>query len=212
MTRTLHPRTLSRVMAVVEGVLAAVALTAFVWVGYDRYMEARDQALWAQQLEMQAEAVAQPQQPPGPKAARPLPVPGAVIGRLELPRLGVSAIAREGADAKILKRAVGHVPRTALPGEDGNAAFAGHRDTFFRGLRNVRIGDQIVITTAAGRHEYLVRDTRIVKPTDVSVLKPTTAPSVTLVTCYPFNYIGSAPQRFIVRAELSRPSAVASLH
>ena len=139
----------------------------------------------------------------GAPAARREPlVRGAVVGRIEMPRLGVSAIVREGDDAGTLRRAVGHIPETALPGEPGNAGLAGHRDTFFRGLRNVRAGDRVVVTTPAGRVHYRVRSTQIVQPTDVSVLDPTPGSTLTLVTCYPFNYIGAAPKRFIVRAQL----------
>jgi sortase A len=111
-------------------------------------------------------------------------------------------MAREGADTRTLRGAVGHVPSTALPGEQGNTAFAGHRDTFFRKLKDVRTGDAVIVTTGTGRHRYVVRDTRVVAPTDVWVLDPTAEATLTLVTCYPFNYFGSAPQRFIVRAAL----------
>lgn len=124
-----------------------------------------------------------------------------LVGRIEIPRLQVAAIVREGADEKTLSRAVGHIPSTAFPGEVGNAAFAGHRDTFFRALRNIRKNDKIVVNTLDGSYEYLVQSTKIVSPNDVSVLKPVSADKeLTLVTCYPFYYIGSAPKRFIVHA------------
>jgi sortase A len=126
-----------------------------------------------------------------------------VIGRLEIPRLGVRATAREGTDAGTLRRAVGHVPDTALPGEPGNAAFAGHRDTFFRSLRHIRVGDEILVRTLEGIHSYTVRETRVVKPRDVWVLDPTPGATLTLVTCHPFSFLGPAPNRFIVRATLS---------
>ena len=129
--------------------------------------------------------------------------PGTVIGRVEIPRVGVSAMVREGDDVKTLRRAVGHVPGTALPGERGNAALAGHRDTFFRGLRDIRRGDEILVATRQGDVRYVVRSTRVVEPSEVSVLAPTAKSALTLVTCYPFNYIGAAPRRFIVRAELA---------
>jgi len=111
-------------------------------------------------------------------------------------------ITREGTDASTLERAVGHIANTALPGQAGNTAFAGHRDTFFRRLRYARAGDRIVVTSLSGRHEYVVRDTRVISPKDVSVLDPTPEPTLTLVTCYPFRYVGPAPERFIVRADL----------
>jgi sortase A len=96
---------------------------------------------------------------------------------------------------------VGHIPETPLPGEPGNAGLAGHRDTFFRSLRAARPGDRIVVTTPDAVVHYAVRDTRIVEPSEVSVLAPTPEPTLTLVTCYPFNYVGAAPKRFIVRAD-----------
>jgi sortase A len=129
---------------------------------------------------------------------------GALIGRVEIPRVGVSAIVREGDGTATLRHAVGHIPRTALPGEVGNSGLAGHRDTFFRALKDVRSGDRITITTPRGTHHYTVRRTRVVDPEDVSVLDPTPAQTLTLVTCYPFYYIGSAPRRFIVQAELAQ--------
>lgn len=126
--------------------------------------------------------------------------PSMVIGRLEIPRLGVAAMVREGADESTLRRAVGHIPGTALPGGAGNVALAAHRDTFFRALRNIRKDDSIDVQTEYGTYRYLVQTTKIVSPRDVSVLKASNTDTLTLVTCYPFYYIGSAPKRFIVRA------------
>lgn len=125
------------------------------------------------------------------------------MGRIEIPRLGVSAIVREGDDISTLRRSVGHIPDTVLPGESGNSGFAGHRDTFFRGLRDARAGDRITVTTADATLNYVIRNTRVVEPDDVSVLNPTPGQTLTLVTCYPFSYIGAAPKRFIVRAEMT---------
>jgi sortase A len=130
------------------------------------------------------------------------PAQGATMGRIEIPRLGVSAVVRAGSDARTLRLAVGYIPGTALPGERGNVGLAGHRDTFFRRLRDIRPDDEIRITTPDGMFTYVVQRTNIVKPGDVWVLDPTSYPALTLVTCYPFSYIGSAPQRFIVRAGL----------
>lgn len=134
-----------------------------------------------------------------PPAAPVQPVDG-LLGRMEIPRLNISAIVREGADLKTLKHAVGHLPETALPGQPGNFALAAHRDTFFRNLRWVRKGDRIQMVTPNGTFEYQVESTKIVWPSNVEVLRPTPDPAMTLVTCYPFNYIGSAPKRFVVRA------------
>src|SRR5579884_771438 len=123
-----------------------------------------------------------------------------LIGRIEIPRLNVKAIVREGDDDGTLRHAVGHIPSTALPGEPGNVAFAAHRDTIFRPLRNIRKNDRIIVSTLDGTYEYLVQSTKIVSPTDVSVLQASSEKELTLVTCYPFYYIGSAPRRFIVHA------------
>ena len=202
---------LVRLLRLAEIVLLVAGLAALGWFGYSHTSAARDQADWARELDAQAAAAAAA--PPAVAAARKRtpPAPGSLIGRLEVPRLGLSVITREGTDARTLRRAVGHVPATALPGEHGNAAFAGHRDTFFRGLKNIRRGDRVVITTAEGSHTYIVRDTTIVTPRDVSVLDPTDTATLTLVTCYPFNFIGAAPKRFIVRATLIDDHAVATV-
>lgn len=125
-----------------------------------------------------------------------------LIARLEIPRLGVSVVVREGIDAKTLRLAVGHIPGTAWPGATGNVGLAGHRDTFFRRLRHIQAGDEIRLATEEGSFRYRVGKTSIVMPKDVHVLDQTPQPVLTLVTCYPFFYVGSAPQRFIVRADM----------
>jgi sortase A len=127
------------------------------------------------------------------------------MGRIEIPRLGVSAVIRAGSDARTLRLAVGYIPGTALPGEDGNIGLAAHRDTFFRRLRDIRADDEIRIVTPEGTFAYAVERTDIVRPRDTWVLDRTPEPTLTLVTCYPFTYVGSAPQRFIVRAALRPP-------
>ena len=128
--------------------------------------------------------------------------PGSTIGRIEIPRLDVTAIVRAGSDPRTLQLAVGHIPGTAYPGESGNVGLAGHRDTFFRRLSDIQPDDAIHVVTAAGRFTYRVQRTNIVQPADVWVLDPTPEPSLTLVTCYPFSYVGAAPERFVVRATL----------
>ncbi len=159
---------------------------------------AHEQAALARELDASRLALGGALANPSSPAAG-LPV-RSLVGRLEVPRVRLSAIAREGVDTRTLGVAVGHVPGTPLPGDWGNAAFAGHRDTFFRSLRRVRRGDEIVVTTPRATYRYLVTDTRVVNPEDVSVLDPTSRPTLTLVTCYPFDFIGSAPYRFVVRA------------
>ena len=138
-----------------------------------------------------------------PRSAAPRrvePTPGSTIGRIDIPRLGVSAIVRAGSDAKTLRLAVGHIPGTALPGEAGNVGLAGHRDTFFRPLRRIRVGDAITLTMANGDFEYLVESIAIVPPGDIDVIQPTSQRTLTLITCFPFSYVGAAPDRLIVRA------------
>ncbi len=130
---------------------------------------------------------------------------GQTVGRIEIPRLGVSAIIKAGTDARTLQLAVGHIPGTSLPGEPGNVGLAGHRDTFFRRLRMIAPDDEIKVTTPEGVFSYRVARTDVVEPDDVWVLEPTDYSALTLVTCYPFTYVGSAPQRFIVRALESDP-------
>jgi sortase A len=134
---------------------------------------------------------------PGPPAI----VASGLIGRIEISRLGLSAIVMEGISTTTLRRAVGHVPGTALPGQTGNVGISGHRDTFFRPLRNIRRNDIITLTTLLGEFRYRVVSTKIVGPYDVAVLDPSANEVLTLVTCYPFYFVGSAPDRFIVRAE-----------
>ena len=143
----------------------------------------------------------------GPSAPAPAADP-LVIGRIEIPRIGVSAIVREGDDDATLGLAVGHIPGTARPGERGNMALAGHRDSFFRALRHIRLDDTIRFSTSGRRYEYLVDSTEVVTPKETRLLDPTGDAVLTLVTCYPFGWVGHAPNRFVVRARLSLLPAV----
>jgi sortase A len=129
----------------------------------------------------------------------------AAIAEIEIPRVGLHAVVVQGDSDKILRLAVGHMPRTALPGQSGNMVFAGHRDSFFRALQNVHKGDQIVVDTHGGSYDYQVESTSIVEPTDLTVLRSDRGRELTLITCYPFSWIGSAPQRFIVKAVAQKP-------
>lgn len=126
---------------------------------------------------------------------------GGMIGRLEIPRLRLSVMVMEGDGQRTLRRAAGHVPGTPLPGESGNIGITGHRDTFFRPLRNIQRNDIISFTTLQGEYRYRVVSMRVVAPNNVAVLDSTGDEILTLVTCYPFYYVGPAPNRFIVRAE-----------
>jgi sortase A len=127
--------------------------------------------------------------------------PDGVVGVLEIPRLEFSEVVASGEDDKTLKVAIGHLLDTPLPWAQGNSVLAAHRDTHFRPLRDIQHGDLVRLKTRKGIFEYSVKDTMIVAPTDVWVMAPSQERRLTLVTCYPFNYVGSAPQRFIVRAD-----------
>ena len=129
----------------------------------------------------------------------------ALIGRLSVPRVHLSAMVREGVGRDTLQLAVGHIPATALPGQAGNVAVAGHRDTFFRELKNLNTGDEIRFSTLHGDFKYEVESLLVVEPENVAVLAPSSGNVLTLVTCYPFSYIGAAPKRFIVRARQVSP-------
>jgi sortase A len=135
--------------------------------------------------------------PPGPGAT----VTGGLVGRIEVPRLGLSVIVAEGTDESTLRRAAGHIEHTALPGHPGNVGIAGHRDTLFLPLQNIRQDDVILLTTLQGAYRYRVVSLKIVPPSDVAVLNPDGNEILTLVTCHPFYFIGPAPNRFIVRAK-----------
>jgi LPXTG-site transpeptidase (sortase) family protein len=140
-------------------------------------------------------------------------IEGSAIGEMEIPRLGLKAIFVQGDSPRILRRAVGHISETALPGEWGNVVLTGHRDSFFRPLRNIRQGDAITLKTLDGDFQYQVESTAVVPPNDIQVLQPSGEQTLTLITCFPFYYVGPAPNRFIVRARqigrLPAPSATA---
>ncbi len=176
-------------------------------------------------------AASKPSQPgtavPAPSPSAPVdvapPAQGSVLGRVEIARLNLAAMVRQGVDARTLSLAVGHVPATALPGQTGNFAIAAHRDTLFRALKDIRKGDLVTFKSPAETYTYQVLATKIVIPSNVSVLRSDggglipaaelsdggePAKLLTMITCYPFYYVGSAPKRFIVEAKLvsSNPS------
>jgi sortase A len=138
----------------------------------------------------------------------PITLESGVFGRIEIPRLGMSALIAEGTTTAQLDRAVGHIAATAFPGQPGNCALAGHRDSFLRGLGELRENDVIHIDTLQGTYTYEVEWSTVVEPRRVDVLDTTPTPSLTLVTCYPFHYVGPAPERFVVRARLVSPAPV----
>jgi sortase A len=128
------------------------------------------------------------------------PADGTPIGQIQIHRLGVSVVVVQGESEAILRRAVGHLARTALPGQEGNVVLAGHRDTFFRPLKGIVAGDHITMSTPDHDFEYVVESTSIVEPTDVRVIEPSGGHTLTLISCFPFYFVGPAPNRFIVFA------------
>lgn len=134
--------------------------------------------------------------PPSPRIL----AEGDMLGELQVPRLGLDAIVVQGDSTADLRRAVGHLSESAIPGEWGNVALVGHRDTFFRPLRDIRLGDEIKFKTRERSFEYVVESIEVVAPTDIRVLETSTGHDLTLVTCFPFHFVGPAPKRFVVRA------------
>jgi sortase A len=132
---------------------------------------------------------------------RPYPSRGSAVAMLAIPRLGMEMMVVEGAEERELKLGPGHIRGTSLPGDGGNVGVAGHRDTFFRPLQFIRRDDTIKVTTREREFQYRVISTQIVEPDDIQVLNPLGHETVTLVTCYPFDFLGAAPKRFIVRAD-----------
>jgi sortase A len=178
--------------------LAALGYCAAVWIGAKLY-QARESRRFVQESRCIKAVSAVPRA--ASPAAPVVPPDGDLVGELEIPRIGMSVMVVEGTDARDLRHAVGHIPGTALPGERGNIGLAGHRDTFFRPLRDIHREDTITLRTLRGSYRYRVVSTRLVPPGDVRVLDPTGRDTLTLVTCFPFEYVGAAPLRFIVRAD-----------
>jgi sortase A len=175
-------------------IVAVGAITVYVGtLGEQSFSQAYLNWKFAETLDPPARAV--PASAPIPHSAQPL-------GRVEIPSIDLSAIVVEGVDARTLRRAVGHIPGTALPGTAGNVGLSGHRDTFFHRLGKVHQGDAIWLTTRGGRYQYVVESTRIVQPDERIVLNNVGRPALTLVTCYPFYYVGPAPRRYVVHASL----------
>jgi LPXTG-site transpeptidase (sortase) family protein len=129
------------------------------------------------------------------------------IGRIEIPSVGVSAIVEEGFSDETLAESVGHLTGTTLPGHTGNVALAAHRDTYFRDLEDIQDGDEVFFTTATAIYKYRVSGVEIVDPTDIGVIAPSTDSRLTLITCYPFHFVGPAPKRFVVIAQQENDSA-----
>jgi sortase A len=178
-------------------VLAGLALVGYVAA---KKLEATWAQRWAaQRLDRTAD-----------EAEAPALRPGDPVARLTVPSLALDVMALEGVDEATLDRGAGHFPGSALPGEPGNASFAGHRDTFFRALGRVEQGTEIHLETSRGAHVYQVTETRVVGPDAVEVVASLPGSHLTLVTCYPFDWVGPAPRRFVVRAVLLGSSSPAA--
>lgn len=172
-----------RVMAFLGTLIASVGLGTLLYVGM---------------VLVQARAATSA---PVPSLERPRAlVPGESLGQLRIERLGLKAAIGEGERASVLRRGVGHLADTPWIGQDGNVALAGHRDTVFRSLRKIQTGDVIEIDTANRSVRYRVEKMAVVAPDDLSVLESSDHNTLTLITCYPFAFFGSAPDRFVVRA------------
>jgi sortase A len=181
-------------------VLLGTVIVCLVWWGVVALQATRHQSQQRAALERLRTAA------PAAVNASAVLASGSLIGSLDIPRLRLSAMIVEGDDGTTLKMAIGHLPETPLPWHEGNSALAGHRDTFFRPLQHIRVGDELRVSLH-GDFRYQVRETIVVGSNDVSVLGPTDRPTLTLITCYPFSYVGKAPRRFIVKAERADPGA-----
>ena len=179
---------------------------ADTWVFQRRESAELDRQLREQRVG--SEAAPQPQLSASPRRAPAAAVDG-LIGRIEIPRLLLSAVVVEGIGRTALRRAVGHLPGTALPGNTGNVVVAGHRDTFFRGLKDLKTKDEIQFSTLHGDFTYVVESLTVVEPDNVGSLAQSEDNVLTMVTCYPFFYIGAAPKRFVVRARQVSPHTLA---
>jgi sortase A len=195
---------ISALMKTLERALLAVgvlALAVFAGAHLDRALSSRaaleelkepdtlDFGAWSKQrVTAYREALGVPHGPP--------------LGALRLPKIGLEVPVFDGIDELTLNRGVGLIPGTARPGDDGNVALAGHRDGFFRGLKDVAEGDLLELRTRQETRTYVVDRIVIVDPDDVSVLDDLGAPTLTLVTCYPFYYVGHAPRRWVVQGSL----------
>ncbi len=198
-TRVSRLRPAARYVAAIERALLATAIVCLSWYGW------RMMAIHRAQTRATAEARAVTAISADP-ASRDVVMPPAlppngIIGELDIPRLHLTAPVKTGDDDSVLDFSVGYLPDTPLPWMPGNSAFAAHRDRLFRPLQNIHQGDAITLSTSHGMLQYRVLRTLIVDPKDVWVLNPIPKVSLTLITCYPFYFVGHAPHRFIVQAE-----------
>jgi sortase A len=194
--REIVPKHMPRFLRWSQRLLFIVGTLAIIYVGFT-LLDAR---LYQASAKRSLESQIQLEKVPHEIQPDPAIKPGDVLGRLDIPRLGLSVAVLQGTGSRTLRRGPGHIEDTPLPGEVGNSGIAGHRDTFFRGLKDIRKNDDIQFQTATGLSRYTVDWAKVVAPDDLSVLAPSTESALTLVTCYPFYFVGPAPWRFVVRA------------
>ena len=194
-------RRTDRIVHWIERGLVAVGAICLLWVGATSLSAVVYQVEQSVSLERLGKSLDQREADRSPSVVNTTPERRAPIGRLEIPRIGLSAMVAEGDDENTLKVAIGHLPDTPLPWQVGNSALAGHRDSFFRPLRHIQVGDDIHLATAHGILRYRVTRHTVVDPKDLWVLDPSPTAALTLITCYPFDFVGPAPRRFVVHAE-----------
>ena len=182
--------------------IACLGWVAWVWADASLYQQRADAALEPPTAGEPVDVPTFATESPDPPATVPITTePGEAMGRLAIPALDLRVVVAHGVDERSLRRAVGWMPSTVPPGSrTGNVGLAGHRDSFFRDLEGIRVGDEVRLETRAGDAVYRVEWIRVVEPRDVGVVGPTGYPALTLVTCYPFRWVGPAPQRYVVRA------------
>jgi sortase A len=186
-------------LQITEWLLLAIAVVCLEWYGLRMYEIHRKQTAASAALDRELSDRRVPAELPSTVP------PGALIGRLDIPRLRISAPVESGDDPDVLDFAVGYLPDTPPPWKPGNSGLAAHRDRLFRALEGIRIGDEIQLSTGHGNLQYTVSRTLIVDPQDVWVLNPTIDADLTLITCFPFGYVGHAPKRFVVQAKKIQP-------
>jgi sortase A len=194
--REMIPTPTHGVLRWTQHLLFIIGILALGFVGFTLLDAELYQASAKRSLENQIQFERQPHE----MQPKPAIKPGDVLGRLDIPRLDLSVAVLQGTSSRILREGAGHIEDTALPGQGGNSGIAGHRDTFFRGLKDIRKNDEIQFQSTTGLLRYQVDWVKVVAPDDLSVLAPTSESALTLVTCYPFYFIGAAPKRFVVRA------------
>src|SRR5271165_1141738 len=193
----LVPTRLQKLLRWSQRILFMTGILALGYVGFALLDARLYQASAKRSLENQIQLEKEPHE----IQPKPAIKPGDVLGRLDIPRLGLSVAVLQGTGSRMLRLGTGHIEGTPLPGEAGNSGIAGHRDTFFRGLKDIRKNDEIDIQTPAGLFRYEVDWMSVVEPDDTAVVGTSTPDStLTLVTCYPFYFVGASPKRFVVRA------------